>query len=89
MGANELMGAHAALPLGTRVQVTNLQNDRRVTVTITGRIAAAGNRIIDLTQVAAIALRMEDADSVPVSIELAREKETREAGAERKPRIPR
>ncbi|MDR2742278.1 MAG: septal ring lytic transglycosylase RlpA family protein [Treponema sp.] len=79
MRSNELVGAHATLPLGTKVLVTNLQNDRHITITITGRIAAAGNRIIDLSQVAAIALRMGDDDSVSVSIEVVRGKETQEA----------
>jgi rare lipoprotein A len=76
MRANELVGAHATLPLGTKVLVTNLKNDRHITVTITGRIVAAGNRVIDLSQVAAIALRMGDDDSVSVSIEVVRGKET-------------
>ncbi|MDR2070270.1 MAG: septal ring lytic transglycosylase RlpA family protein [Treponema sp.] len=79
MRSNELVGAHASLPLGTKVLVTNNQNDRHITVTITGRIAAAGNRIIDLSQVAAIALRMGDSDSVSVTIEVARTKEEQEA----------
>jgi rare lipoprotein A len=75
MRSNELVGAHATLPLGTKVVVTNLRNDRHITITITGRIAASGNRIIDLSQVAAIALRMGDDDSASVSIEVVRDKE--------------
>jgi rare lipoprotein A len=67
--------------MGTKVLVTNLRNDRHITVTITGRIAAAGNRIIDLSQVAAIALRMGNDDSVSVSIEVVRGKETQEPAA--------
>jgi rare lipoprotein A len=83
MRSNELVGAHATLPLGTKVLVTNQQNDRKITVTITGRIAAAGNRVIDLSQVAAIALRMGESDSASVSIEVVRGKEEQEAPAER------
>jgi rare lipoprotein A len=78
MRSNELVGAHATLPMGTKVQVTNLRNDRHISITITGRIAASGNRIIDLSQVAAIAVRMGDDDSVSVSIEVVRAKETQE-----------
>jgi rare lipoprotein A len=74
MRSNELVGAHANLPLGTKILVTNLQNDRQITITITGRIAASGTRIIDLSQVAAIALRMGEQDSTSVSIEIARPK---------------
>jgi rare lipoprotein A len=70
---NELVAAHPNLPFGTRVKVTNLQNNREVVVTITGRIVASGTRIINLTQVAAIALRMGDEDVVSVSIEVVRE----------------
>ncbi|MDR0761061.1 MAG: septal ring lytic transglycosylase RlpA family protein [Treponema sp.] len=83
MRANELVGAHATLPMGTKVVVTNIQNDRKITVTITGRIAAAGNRVIDLSQVAAIALRMGDSDSVSVSIEVARDREPQESSQRR------
>jgi rare lipoprotein A len=75
MRSNELVGAHASLPQGTKVLVTNLQNDRQITVTITGRIVASGNRIIDLSQVAAIALRMGEQDSATVTIEVVRERE--------------
>jgi rare lipoprotein A (peptidoglycan hydrolase) len=69
--------------MGTKVVVTNIQNDRKITVTITGRIAAAGNRVIDLSQVAAIALRMGDSDSVSVSIEVARDREPQESSQRR------
>jgi rare lipoprotein A len=75
MRSNELVGAHATLPMGTKVLVTNVQNNRQITVTITGRIAASGNRVIDLSQVAAIALRMGDSDSVSVTVEVARDRE--------------
>ncbi|MDR0377573.1 MAG: hypothetical protein LBH70_07250 [Spirochaetaceae bacterium] len=72
MRANQLVGSHPVLPRGTKVLVTNIQNRRQVVVTITGRITATANRIIDLSQVAAIALRMGDSDSVVVSIEVIR-----------------
>jgi rare lipoprotein A len=75
MRSNELAGAHSNLPLGTKVLVTNLQNDRQITITITGRIAASGTRVIDLSQVAAIALRMGEQDSTSVSIEVVRGKD--------------
>jgi rare lipoprotein A len=71
---NELVAAHPNLPIGTRVKVTNLQNNREIVVTITGRILTSGSRIIDLSQVAAIALRMGEADSVSVSIATVRER---------------
>jgi rare lipoprotein A len=78
MRSNELVGAHATLPMGTKVRITNNQNGRQITVTITARIAATGNRIIDLSQVAAIALRMGDSDSVSVTLEVTRTREDEE-----------
>jgi rare lipoprotein A len=78
MRSNELVGAHATLPVGTKVVVTNVQNDRKITVTIAGRIAAVGNRVIDLSQVAAIALRMGESDSITVTLEVVRGKDEQE-----------
>ena len=50
---NALAAAHRSLPFGTIVRVTNVKNQRTVTVRINDRGAAAGNRIIDLTPRAA------------------------------------
>ena len=50
---NALAAAHRSLPFGTTVRVTNVKNQRTVTVRINDRGAAAGNHIIDLTPRAA------------------------------------
>lgn len=50
---NALAAAHRSLPFGTTVRVTNVKNQRTVTVRINDRGAGAGNRIIDLTPRAA------------------------------------
>jgi rare lipoprotein A len=50
---NALAAAHRSLPFGTMVRVTNVKNQRTVTVRINDRGAGAGNRIIDLTPRAA------------------------------------
>jgi rare lipoprotein A len=49
----ELTAAHRSLPFGTRVQVTNLDNGRKVFVKINDRGPHTGKRIIDISQAAA------------------------------------
>lgn len=51
-----LTAAHRTLPFGTRVQVTNLANDRSVTVRINDRGPFIGGRGIDLSRGAARAI---------------------------------
>jgi len=55
---NKLTAASRALPLGTRVKVTSLRNQKSVIVTITDRGPAAKTRVIDLSAAAARALGM-------------------------------
>ena len=55
---NKLTAASRALPLGTRVKVTSLRNQKSVIVTITDRGPAAKTRVIDLSTAAARALGM-------------------------------
>jgi len=45
--------AHKTLPFGTKVRVVNQRNDRSVVVEINDRGPFVGNRIIDLSQIAA------------------------------------
>jgi rare lipoprotein A len=72
--SSELVAAHPSLPLKTKVQVTNLQNNKQIVVTISARIAASGNRIIDLSQQAAAALGLAERGVTAVSIETVRER---------------
>jgi peptidoglycan lytic transglycosylase len=51
-----LTAAHRSLPLGTRVLVTNVQNDRSVEVRINDRGPFSRGRILDLSYAAARAL---------------------------------
>jgi rare lipoprotein A len=69
-----MAAAHPSLPLRTRVQVVNLQNQKEVVVTVVGRIAASGNRIIDLSREAADALGLDAKGVTAVSIETIRER---------------
>lgn len=50
---NKLTAAHKTLPFGTRVRVTNLQNNQSVEVVINDRGPYVENRIIDLSKSAA------------------------------------
>lgn len=54
---NAMVAAHRTLPLGTRVEVTNLQNGRSVIVRIMDRGPHVADRIIDLSKAAAGQLR--------------------------------
>lgn len=49
----KLTAAHPTLPLGTKVKVVNLANNREVTVTITDRCRKRVNHFIDLSREAA------------------------------------
>jgi rare lipoprotein A len=65
---NRLTAAHPALPLGTLVLVTNLQNGRSVEVRVNDRGPTVAGRIIDLSYAAARALGAVAAGTVPVSV---------------------
>jgi rare lipoprotein A len=64
---NELTAAHARLPFGTRVQVTNLENGSSVTVKINDRCSACD---IDLSRAAAVQLDMIRKGVVPVELKI-------------------
>ncbi|MGL4394301.1 MAG: septal ring lytic transglycosylase RlpA family protein [Brevinema sp.] len=53
-----LTAAHRSLPFGTKVEVENLSNGRKIQVIINDRGPAAQNRILDLSKQAAEALGM-------------------------------
>jgi len=56
----EMTAAHPDLPLGTRVKVTNLKNDKAVIVRVNDRGPLVPGRIIDLSYGAAQALGLSD-----------------------------
>ena len=55
----QLTAAHRTLPFGTRVKVTNLDNDRHVIVRINDRGPYARGRVLDLSRAAARKLGFE------------------------------
>ena len=64
-----LTAAHASLPFGSKVRVTNLSNGKSVEVEITDRGPFAENRIIDVSRAAAKALEMKDSGTTKVRVE--------------------
>ncbi|WP_462382837.1 septal ring lytic transglycosylase RlpA family protein [Pseudomonas sp. Marseille-QA0892] len=66
---DELSAAHKTLPLGTEVEVTNLENDKKVTVRINDRGPHKPGRVIDLSQEAARKVDMLEEGVVPVKVE--------------------
>jgi rare lipoprotein A len=51
--SRKLTAAHPTIPLGTRVKVVNLANDRSVVVTVNDRCRKRSFELIDLSQAAA------------------------------------
>lgn len=81
MGANQtasgekfdpsaLTAAHRTLPFGTRVMVTNLENNRSVILTITDRGPERKDRLIDVSFGAAKELDMLSVGVVKVRVEV-------------------
>lgn len=66
---NELTAAHPKLPLGSEVEVKNLENGKTVTVEINDRGPYAKGRDIDLSKAAAKELDMIEGGTAPVKIE--------------------
>lgn len=65
-----LSAAHRTLPFGTRVRVTNLNNDRSVVVRINDRGPFIRGRIIDLSKGAAQEIGMITSGVAPVKVEI-------------------
>jgi cell division septation protein DedD len=68
----DLYASHARLPPGTRLRVTNLNNDREVYVTVNNRIQNSDNRILDISQEAASLLGMNKRGTTPIRLVVIR-----------------
>lgn len=66
---DSLTAAHKHLPFGTKVLVTNLKNNRQVTVRINDRGPFVAGRIIDLSKKGAQSINMINDGIVEVRIE--------------------
>ncbi len=67
---NKLTAAHKTLPFNTLVKVTNLQNDRSVTVRINDRGPFVAGRVIDLSHAAAEQIEMSVSGVALVKIDV-------------------
>lgn len=67
---NAMTAASRTLPLGTRVRVTNLKNEKTVEVTINDRGPYVGDRIIDLSKAAARKLGLLNPGTARVRIDV-------------------
>jgi rare lipoprotein A len=67
-----LTAAHRSLPFGTRLEVTNLENDRSVVVRVNDRGPFVKNRVVDLSLAAARALGITEQGTTRVRIRALR-----------------
>ena len=65
-----LTAAHNSLPLGTRIEVTNLNNNKKLVVRINDRGPFVKGRILDLSYGAAKELDMIESGTAPVRIKV-------------------
>lgn len=65
----KLTAAHKQYPFGTKVRVTNLENNRSVVVKINDRMATKNSNIIDVTSRAANELGFKKKGKARVSLE--------------------
>ena len=68
----KLTCAHRELPFGTRLRVTNLENDKSVVVRVNDRGPWVSGRIIDLSYAAAKQIGMLERGLVKVKVEIVR-----------------
>lgn len=68
MQVDTLTAAHPSLPIGSRARITNPVNNAEIEVTITERIPASADRVIDLSPDAMAALALEAGGAVIVTL---------------------
>ncbi|MFN6374710.1 MAG: septal ring lytic transglycosylase RlpA family protein [Chitinophagia bacterium] len=67
--------AHNTLPFGTKIKVTNLNNDKFVIVRVNDRLHHRNPRLVDLTTTAAKQLKFKGKGVVRVRIEVVKPQE--------------
>jgi rare lipoprotein A len=80
----DMTAAHPSLPMGTKAEVTNLENGKKVEVRINDRGPFAENRVIDLSGAAANKLDMKKDGTSQVKIETKPIKKKRSTRPSRK-----
>ncbi|MGK7393081.1 MAG: septal ring lytic transglycosylase RlpA family protein [Candidatus Cyclobacteriaceae bacterium M3_2C_046] len=68
--SEDMTAAHKFLPLGTKIRVTNLENNQSIQVTVNDRGPYAQNRILDLSKAAAEKLNFVEEGETKVEIEV-------------------
>lgn len=63
-----MTAAHRSLPLGSKIEVENLSNGRKATVTVNDRGPFVRGRIVDVSQAAARQLGFTKRGTAPVTI---------------------
>ncbi|TAG90320.1 MAG: septal ring lytic transglycosylase RlpA family protein [Bacteroidetes bacterium] len=66
----EMVGSHKKLPFGTKVLVTNLANNKEVTIRINDRGPYAYGRIMDISQAAAEKIGLIETGTAKISIKV-------------------
>ena len=66
----KLTCAHNTLPMGTLIKVTNLNNDKSVTVRVNDRMHKRNPRIVDLSMAAAKMLDFNGSGVIKVRVEV-------------------
>jgi rare lipoprotein A len=74
----DMTAAHPSLPMGTKAEVTNLENGKKVEVKINDRGPYADGRVIDLSGAAAKKLDMKKDGSAQVKIETTKKSSTKQ-----------
>lgn len=69
----DLNASHPKLKAGTKLRVTNLENNRVVYVTVNKNISSSPDRIVDISAEAARRLEMTGSHVTPVRIEVVKE----------------
>ena len=69
----DLTGAHPSLPFGTKVKVTNKNNNKSVEVRINDRGPTQAGRVMDLSSAAAAKIGMKKNGTAPVTLEVVGE----------------
>ena len=67
---NKLTCAHNTFPMGTLLKVTNLKNDKTVTVRVNDRLHHRNPRLVDLSKAAAKTLDFKDVGVIKVRVEV-------------------
>ena len=67
---DQLTCAHNSLPMGTLLKVTNLKNDKSVTVRVNDRLHRRNSRLVDLSRAAAKTLDFKEGGVIKVRVEV-------------------